>query len=193
MTEFTVTATDVIEMVLWLVVAMVIAVLVYRGMQRPRLRLVPTDAGWRTTVRDVVLYVATAPLMVTAWFFFFVTILVIGTNDLTGDRIIVVAMAVVIASRVFAHVWHEAAHELAKTVPLTLVALILIAGGLRSDTSLETIGTELDETGISGPALLMLLFVDYVFTLAWYWIGVRWWHRRGHRVPGVPRPAGATP
>lgn len=195
MTEFTVSATDVLEMVLWLLMAMVIAVLVYRGMQRPRLRLVDHGTGWRTTARDVVLYLVTAPFLVTGWFLFFVVILVVGTNDLSGDRILTVSMAVVLATRLFAHVWHEAAHELAKTVPLTLVALILIAGGLRSDTSLATIGAEWDRTGITGPALLLLLFADYAITLAWYWVGVRWWHARGHRVPGVPRalPAAAEP
>jgi hypothetical protein len=187
--EFTVTTSDVLSLAAWLAVAIAVAVVVYRGMQRPRLRLVHGAAGWRTNGRDLLLYAVTAPVLVAFWFLFFVVILLVGTNDLGGNDVLRVSMAVVIASRFLAHVWREPAHELAKTVPLTLAALVIIAGGLRSQTSLEDVLTQVFETGVSGVAWLVLLFVDYLFTAVWYWVGVRWWTPRGHRVPGVPAAA----
>jgi len=77
------------------------------------------------------------PFLFIAWNFVRFTVLIIAANELTGDRIIVVAAAIVLAARVFAHLSPERSHELAKTVPLTLVTLVLISGGIRDDTSLE--------------------------------------------------------
>jgi hypothetical protein len=100
---------------------------------------------------------------------------------------VVVAAAIVLAARVFAHLSPERSHELAKTVPLTLVTLVLISGGIRDDTSLENIAEEFGRTSYTPQALLLLLAAELVVTALWYWVGVRWWWPRGHDVPGLPR------
>jgi hypothetical protein len=114
-------------------------------------------------------------------------ILVIAANSLSGDAIVVVSSAIVLAARAFAHISPERSHELAKTVPLTLVTLVLISGGIRDQASLEAIATELGQLTITPQATALLLVAEYVIALAWYWIGVRWLWPRGRDVPGLPR------
>ena len=61
-------ATSVLEVALALLVSVPLVILAYRGMQRPRLRLVATPEGWRTTRRDTVQYaLAIIPLLLLWW------------------------------------------------------------------------------------------------------------------------------
>lgn len=187
-TETVVGAEDIIGIAALLVIAMLAAVTSYRGMQRPRLVLTETDPGvFRAARADVVRYLVAIPFLLIGWNFVLIIVLIIAANDLTGDRIVVVAAAIVLAARVFAHLSPERSHELAKTVPLTLVTLVLISGGIRDATSLENIADEFARTSYTPQALLLLLAAELVVTALWYWVGVRWWWPRGHDVPGLPR------
>ena len=187
-------ATDILWNAGALVVAVVAIVLLFRGMQRPRLRLVRRDDGWRTTRRDVVLYALVAPLLVIFWVNVLSFSFVLAPTSLGGRQILLISCAVIVASRALAHVWHEPAHELAKSIPLTLLTLVLVGGALRPETAMDELRNELGSVDLSVPALLLLLFADYAFTAAWYWIGVRWLAGRGRHLPGVPRdPAPIAP
>jgi hypothetical protein len=186
--ETVVGAEDILAIAALLVIAMLAAVSSYRGMQRPRLVLTETEPGvFRAANSDVVRYLVAIPFLLMAWNFLLIIVLIIAANELTGDRIVVVAAAIVLAARVFAHLSPERSHELAKTVPLTLVTLVLISGGIRDDTSLENIAEEFGRTSYTPQALLLLLAAELVVTALWYWVGVRWWWPRGHDVPGLPR------
>jgi hypothetical protein len=186
--ETVVGAEDILAIAALLVIAMLAAVSSYRGMQRPRLVLTETEPGvFRAAADDVGRYLVAIPFLLVAWNFVLITVLIIAANELTGDRIIVVAAAIVLAARIFAHLSPERSHELAKTVPLTLVTLVLISGGIRDDTSLENIAEEFGRTSYTPQALLLLLAAELVVTALWYWVGVRWWWPRGHDVPGLPR------
>jgi hypothetical protein len=190
-----VSATEVLVEAAILLVAMVVAVAVYHGMQRPRLRLVPDNdvvtARWRVTTRDVIQYAVAIPILILAWSLALITVLAASPTNLSAPRIVIVASAIVLAARVLAHTRAELAHELAKTIPLTLVALILIGGQVRDLDGLRTLVEDFGRTSESAAAALLLVAADYAITATWYWVGVRQLAPRGTRVPGVP--TGNTP
>jgi hypothetical protein len=188
-TPATVGAEEILLTAGLIAVAMLAAVTSYRGMQRPRLVLTEVEEGaqFRAARGDVIRYAVAAPFLILGWNLLLLVILIVAANSLTGDSIVVVSSAIVLAARAFAHISPERSHELAKTVPLTLVTLVLISGGLRDQASLEAIADELGNLTITPQATLLLLVAEYVFTAAWYWIGVRWLWPRGRDVPGLPR------
>lgn len=173
MTPAAVTASDVVVMTIVIAVTAFFAYGVYRAMERPRLRLTSTADGPRASVRDTVQYAITAPLLVFTWYLFFSLILLFADNNLTAFDLVVLPAAIVLATRLLAHVNGNVAHELGKAVPLTLLTLLIISGGFRDDASLEQLGTELAGIDLSGPSYALLLVADYVFTAAWYWGWVR--------------------
>jgi len=174
-------ATEILEWLIVLVVATSIAYLIYRAMERPRLRVIDTPQGERTTLRDTVQYAISIPILVLLWIAFFTVILSIADNNLDAFSLAVLPAAIVMATRLLAHVNPHIAHELGKAVPLTLITLILIAGGIREENALLDIIEELVEMGISGPALVLVFVFDYVITALWYWIYVRWWKPRSQK------------
>jgi hypothetical protein len=136
--------------------------------------------------RDVALYLVSIPVLIAFWVFWLIVILLVGVNSLSGARIVVVACAVVLATRGLAHVHLEHAHELAKNIPLTLVTLVLISGALRNPDSLVSVIDQMQATSISTQVTLLLVVGDVALTGAWYWIGVRRLAPRGWNVPGIP-------
>lgn len=181
-------AEDVLSIALLLVIAMLAAVASYRGMQRPRIVLTQIGSEtFRAGRGDVLRYLVSIPFLLMSWNLVLSIVLIVAANELSGDRIVVVSAAVVLAARVFAHISPERSHELAKTVPLTLVTLVLITGGIRSEASLDNIADEFARTSYTPQAIVLLLAAELVVTAAWYWFGVRWWWPRGHDVPGLPR------
>lgn len=179
-------ATDILTLAVLLILGVVGAASVYRAMQRPRIVLTEVEPGtWRARRRDVVLYLVSIPFLVTAWDLFLILVLVIGANTLSARQIMVVASAVIVAVRVLAHVTRELSHELAKSIPLTLVTLVLINGQLRSSDSVASVFGDFARTVESGPAGWLLPLGDVVITTCWYWLGVRWLAARGRTVPGT--------
>ena len=184
-----VTATDIIVLTASILVAMFLAVVGYRAMQHPRVVLTQTvDGQWRASRRDAIKYAISIPLLLLAWNVFLLVILLSGDNWLDGPRSLVVATSVIAAARILAHLSPERAHELAKSVPLTLVTLLLISGGFRGLTETIKILDQLAHTDVSGPALAVPLILELTTTAVWYWVGVRVMWARGYRVPGLPTP-----
>jgi hypothetical protein len=185
-------ATDILDYVGLIVVAMWIAVIVYRSIQRPRIVLHEVaDGEWRARRRDVVQYLVSIPFLLLLWTASLVFILVVGTNNLSGFEIQAVASAVVIAARLFAHISPERSHELSKTVPLTLVTLVLISGSVRDFETMGAVFEDFTRTELTWPATFTVLWAELLFTGLWYWVGVRWLWPRGRSVPGMPRHARA--
>jgi hypothetical protein len=181
-------ATDILSIVALIVIAMYIAVVVYRSIQKPRIVLTEVAPGvWRARRRDVIQYLISIPFLLVLWSASLVFILVVGTNNLTGQEIEMVASAVVIAARLFAHISPERSHELSKTVPLTLVTLVLISGSVRDIASMSALFDQFSRTELTWPATLLVLGAELLFTGLWYWVGVRWLWPRGRNVPGMPR------
>lgn len=187
--RFFVTAGDVLQLVAILVVSMVAIVLAYRAMQRPRLVLHPVSPHrYRARPRDVVQYVVSMLVLIVLWTAALQLILIFTNNGLTAVEITAVSSAIVVAVRLFAHLSHEHAHELAKSIPLTIVTLLIVtSNGWRPDEALDSLGRELDRTEVTVPANLVVVGAEFLICALWYWVGVRWWYARGHDVPGLPR------
>ncbi len=187
--EHFVHATDVLIKVAILVASMLVSVAAYHAMQRPRLLVSEVERGvWRARRRDVVKYALSIPWLLLLWMAALELVLVFTNNGLNGIEVSVVAVSIVIAVRIFAHVLHEHAHELAKTVPLTIVTLwVITANGLRSLEDLNRTFTDWDRTTLSGPTEVLLVGTEFVVCALWYWVGVRWWWPRGHDLIGMPR------
>lgn len=169
-----------------IVLATLLAVVIWRAMQRPRLKLTFDDdrSRWTTTSRDLVQYAISVPFLIVLWSNYFFVILALAPNKLTASGLLLVSNAIVVAIRLLAHVWAEAAHNLAKIIPLTLVTAILLNLAVRPA---EEIVKVLDvKKDLSPLAYLTVLFIDYVFTAIWFYVGVRRRAMAGHNVPGIP-------
>ncbi|MFN8157256.1 MAG: hypothetical protein U0R68_07550 [Candidatus Nanopelagicales bacterium] len=185
--EHFVHAGDVLVRVAILVVAMLASVAAYHAMQRPRLVVSEVEPGlWRAKRRDVVQYVISIPWLLLLWMAGLELVLVFTNNGLSGPDVSAIAVAIVIAVRILAHVLHEHAHELAKTVPLTIVTLwVITANGLRSFD--DATFTDWNRTALTGPTELLLVGTEFVVCALWYWVGVRWWWPKGHDLIGMPK------
>lgn len=169
---------DIVFWVLLITISGAVSYVIWRAMERPRLRLIETADGPRAMPRDVIAYALTIPFLIIGWIFFFAIILMLADNKLDAYLIIILPMAIVMATRLLAHIRRPIAHELGKAVPLTLLTLIILSGGVRDEGRLLDILEDLDRLDITGPLTVFVLAFDYVITGAWYWLWIRWGHPR---------------
>lgn len=166
---------------------------IYRGMQRPRLTLTYHEDRPPTASRGAVLrYLATPVFLVPMWFMTVLGVLVLAANRTNGfrpaDELVVAAAVVIGGSRLLAHVNLEGAHELAKSVPLTLVSLILISGQLITLNGFVVVVFLLliNVDSLSYFVLLLALF-DVMFTAAWLIMRRVQWDREQDQPGEAPR------
>jgi hypothetical protein len=177
MDTFAITEVTLSMIIVWSVligVAAVAAYWVYRSMDRPRLALTPTPDGPRATRRHVIIYVLTTPLLIVLWWGFFFGVLLVNNNEINAAQLVIFPMALIIAIRTLAFLAPHAAHELAKVVPVALIAFVILDGNIRSP---EEFGEMFDAAAgieITFPALLLLFAYDYLLTAIWYWGWIRW-------------------
>jgi hypothetical protein len=181
-------APEVLSFVGVLLVSMLAIVAAYHAMQRPRLVLHEVaPAQWRARRRDFWQYVVSMLVLLPLWTAGLQIILLYTNNGLTGQEISTISMSIVLAVRVLAHVSREHAHELAKSIPLTIVTLLIVtSSGWRTGSAFDSTLHDWLNTQLSGPASIIVLVGEFVIAAVWYWLGVRWWYPRGHDVPGLP-------
>lgn len=179
-------AIDLLLMAVLIIIATVSAVLVYRSMQRPRLAIYTEQGRWRTRPAHVLIYVASVPFLVLFWWSVLFFILLLTNTPLDGIQTIAITGSIILAVRILAHVWREPAHELGKSIPLTLITLVLISGGIRDADSFIEVVDEAAGVDITVQAIALLVMADWVITALWYFIGVQWLASEQVRVPGVP-------
>lgn len=179
--------------ILALAAAVLLLRAIYRGMQRPRLTLTYHEDRPPTASRGAVLrYLATPVLLVPLWFMTVVGVLVLAANRTDGfrpaDELVVAAAVVIGGSRLLAHVNLEGAHELAKSVPLTLVSLILISGQLITFEAFVVVAFLLviNVDSLSYFVVLLGLF-DVMFTVAWLIMRRLQWDREQDQPGDAPR------
>ena len=179
---------DLLMLTVAIVLATVFSVGLYRAMQKPRLRLVFDDekSRWTVTKRDLVQYAISMPVLVMMWYLYFTMLLFIAPNKLSALGLLLVPAAFILSVRFLAHLWHEAAHNLGKAVPLILVTSVLLTWSTKSDADLERLAQADDNLDPTWPFMLTLLFIDYIFTACWFYVGARRWALRGYKVPGIP-------
>ena len=177
--------TEIIQWSLIIAIAALIAYWVYRSMDHPLLALTPTPAGPRPTRRALVIYVLVTPLLVSAWWLFFILVLIANENSLNPAQIVIFPIALIIAIRTLAFVAPRAAHELAKVIPIALVAFVILDGNMRTAEEVGEVFDGIADIEITIPALLLLFAYDYLITTIWYWGWIRWgqprWRARKER------------
>ena len=180
--------TEIIQWSLIIAIAALIAYWVYRSMDHPLLALTPTPAGPRPTRRALVIYVLVTPLLVSAWWLFFILVLIVNENSLNPAQIVIFPIALIIAIRTLAFVAPRAAHELAKVIPIALVAFVILDGNMRTAEEVGEVFDGIADIEITIPALLLLFAYDYLITTIWYWGWIRWgqprWQARKERRSG---------
>lgn len=161
-----------------LVVLGLLTYLMFRAMDHPRLVLVETPNGPRARRSDVVKYAISMPFLVFIWVNFLSVILMFTDNALNVVQLVAWPYAIVLAVRFLAFVVPGAAHELAKLVPLALIALLILSGAVRPVAEviviIDTIPT-LEDNWLN---LVLLSTFDYIMTAAWYFGWLRWWKPR---------------
>ncbi len=186
------------ELLAYIVVA-AIAILVlrsiYRGMQRPRLALQEhEDRPPTTTAAAIARYAVTPFLLIPLWYGCILGILVLAANRgqglRPGQELLIAAGVVVGGSRLLAHVNREGAHELAKSVPLTMVSLIIISGTV---ISLKAFLVTSYLMAINLVAIcyfvVWLAALDAVFTFGWLLWRRAVWQRQHRPSDDGERPA----
>lgn len=165
---------EIVQWSLLIGVAALIAYAVYRSMDHPLLALTQTPAGPRPTRRALVTYILVTPLLVTAWWSFFSLVLIVNESALNPAQVVIFPIALIIAIRTLAFIAPRAAHELAKVIPIALVAFVILDGNIRDAAEMGEIFDQIAAVHITLPALLLLFAYDYLLTAIWYWGWIRW-------------------
>ncbi|MDP3971740.1 MAG: hypothetical protein Q8P61_02360 [Candidatus Nanopelagicales bacterium] len=157
--------------IFFLALLAVLLVLVYRTMQRPR--LYPTLRGpelkpvltWQAVVR----YLVTTPFMVAFWFIAILLVLNWATKDRSPEDMALVAVAVVGAARLLAHIDEEMSRELGKNIPLVVLGIVLIG---RDTATVEQFLASIDEFAENADDIdqfwTVLVAFDVLVTATWY-------------------------
>ncbi len=171
-----------------------LVVVVYHSMQKPRLGLTPTESGWVARPREIVLYLLTIPILLFVWWVLLAGALTVTPTKLTASGVIAVSGGIVVAVRVLAHIWAEPGHELAKSIPLTLITILIVTQS--PNPNLSELADQVADVEVTRTAYGAVLGVELVVTALWYFVGVRYLARRGVSVVGVdpnPQPLSETP
>lgn len=171
---------DLVEAVIAIIalsIVVALLVLVYRTMQRPRLYLTPgphgrPDLTWQAVLR----YAITTPFMVVFWFFSILVILGWAAKGRTPEDLALIAVAVVGAARLLAHVDEEMSRELGKNIPLVVLGVILI--GRDTATANQFVGVLdefIDNVDDVDTFYWLLVLFDVLVTGVWYALAIGRW------------------
>jgi hypothetical protein len=163
---------DLIITAAFLVIATLIAVGVYKSMERPRLRLVQTDNGPRASRRDIVKYVLSVPALIVAWYVFFWALIFLAPGQPSASTLVLMPLAVVVAVRCLAHWSLSGAYHLSIVVPMVIITSILVGDGLPDEQEVERVFRELDQVELAWTAFLAAILLEYLFTTVWYLVKV---------------------
>jgi hypothetical protein len=183
---------DVVLFALFMALAATLLWIAYRTMERPRLPVIRTaEAPPRATWTGLLRYAVTIPFLV--WFWMAVMFLLLATvsGTRTAATILVISSGVIGGARLLAHINPEIAHELAKSVPIVILGLIIIGNGFVGFERFEQALDDLPEN-LSNIYAVGLIIWDYLLTLTWY-LAIRWRWRRRQRRTAEGGPAASWP
>lgn len=147
----------------------ILTYLMFRAMDHPRLVLTETPEGLRARRSDVIKYAISMPFLITIWVSFLSIILLFSDNELNVVQLVAWPYAIVLSVRFLAFVLPGAAHELAKLVPLALIALLILSGAVRPLVDVFNLAQVITSLNDSLLTLGVLFTLDYVLTAMWYW------------------------
>ncbi len=161
--------------VVGLMILMGIILWAYRSMQHPRLYLALDPKNGAPTARwqAIVRYVVLTPIMVFFWLWAMLFILTVAADNRSAQALALSAAVVVGAARVLAHISPEGSHELGKTIPLAVLTIILLGGGILNGDAgtnrwaelLEGINENVD---VVNTYYYLLVLLDFVVTALWF-------------------------
>jgi len=161
-----------------LIVLGLLSYLMFRAMDHPRLVLTQTPDGPRARRSDVIKYAISMPFLIFIWVNFLSLILIVTDNELNIVQLVAWPYAIVLSVRFLAFVMPGAAHELAKLVPLALIALLILSGSVRPLIDVITIIDFVPQLEDNLITLVVVFTFDYLITAIWYWGWIRWWKPR---------------
>lgn len=172
---------DVVIYALFMALVATLLWIAYRTMEQPRLPVIRSaDEPPRVTRAGVIRYVVTTPILVYFWLLVFFLLIATVSGDRSASTMLVASSGVIGGARLLAHVKPEISHELAKSVPIVILGLIIIGNGFVGFDRFEAAIEELPDNLFSAYAVGLVIW-DYLLTLTWY-LAIRWrWRRRQHR------------
>lgn len=174
---------DVVFLALGMALLMWLLWLVYRTMQVPRLPVnFSADRAPNATWLGVLRYLITTPFMVMFWMLVLLGLLSFAAQSRSAPEIAITATAVVGGARLLAHMNEDLAHELAKTIPIIILGLILVGGSFTSEDQWGEVAQGLtgEYLPIVDTYVTALIVFDVVVTGIWF-VLVRWRWLRRHR------------
>lgn len=139
------------------------------------------------------LYVLAFPLLSFAFFLVIAASMLFmasfSDDDLTAREVMTIAMAVVLAIRVCAYFSETAAADLAKVMPLSMLAVVLVTNGFADlQESIANLRAFADDAGLLGLFFVVVVVVEFFLRIVYELLG-RPGKARDPRDPvsGLPR------
>lgn len=174
---------DVAVLGIGLAVMATVLWVVYRTMDHARLPVIRSEAHPpRATWAGVARYVLLTPVLVSFWLFVLLLLITAVARERNPEQILAAACAVIAGARLLAHVRTDISQELAKTIPIVILGVILIGGQLVGveafERTIDAIPWDLVNAYWVG-----LIIWDLLLTSLWFWYQRRSWLGAGH-TPG---------
>lgn len=166
---------DVIFYAVLMALAATLLWVAYRTMDHPRLPVIRSDdAPPRANLAGVARYVLATPVLVLFWLTVLFLLIATVSGERSASAILVAASGVVGGARLLAHIKPEISHELAKTVPVVILGLIIIGNGFAGLDRFVAAIEELPENLYVAYAIGLVGW-DYLLTSIWFIaIRARW-------------------
>ena len=166
---------DVAVLGIGLAVMATVLWVVYRTMDHARLPVIRSEARPpRATWAGVARYVLLTPVLVSFWLFVLLLLITAVARERNPEQILAAACAVIAGARLLAHVRTEISQELAKTIPIVILGVILIGGQL---VGVEAFERTIDAIpwDLVNAYWIGLIIWDLLLTSLWFWYQRRSW------------------
>ena len=138
-----------------------------------RLKMDGKTQGWTGALKNAALvvffllkYAIVFPFITFIWFLFLTAFMIFLTQEQTVAQIMIIAIAIITATRITAYYDQEIAVDVGKTLPLTLLAVVLISPAVFSKEILAQKLTEMGSVlGETGPFLFFMVATEIVLRL----------------------------
>lgn len=163
--------------------------LVYRTMDHPRLPVISSpDAAPRATWSGVARYALLTPFLVFFWMGVLLLLITAVARERSPEQIVVAASAVIAGARLMAHINSTVANELAKTVPIVMLGVVIIGGQLAGVEGFERTFNAIPWDATDSFSFGLVVW-DYLLTAIWFVVLRRRWQRRDEPPGRVARIA----
>ena len=169
---------DVAVLGIGLAVMATVLWVVYRTMDHARLPLVRSDDhAPRVTWAGGARYALLTPVLVSFWLSVLLLLITAVARERNPDEILAAACAVIAGARLLAHIRAEISHELAKTIPIVILSVILIGGQLVGVAGFEQTFNAISWDRVDAYWFGLIVW-DFLVTSLWFVYQRRSWYGR---------------